>query len=157
MARNPQFWLQYAIARLEHQDFKSADTLFRTAYSHARSRPGYNTFQIDNHYARYLLISRTKDPRYDDYFKAFIDAHNLLIKQARTERGAYYPFKVARSYVDFVAQNRGRLRPEQQEVISSSIKQMINQVENSAIDMSRYPMVEGARRDLIEASRLLSA
>ena len=50
MACNLQFWLQYAIARIEHSDFKSAEILFRTAYSHAKSIPGYNTFQIDNHY-----------------------------------------------------------------------------------------------------------
>jgi hypothetical protein len=156
MRRNPQFWLQYAIARLEHADFRSAYTLFRTAYSHAESLAGYNTFQIDNHYARYLLVSRTKDPSYTDYFKSFLDAHNLLIKQARTETDAYYPFKVARSYADFVVQNLDRLIPEQKQVILNAVVQMIRQIDKSSAHVLRYPMVEDERRDLREAERLLS-
>ena len=115
----------------------------------------FNTFQIDNHYARYLLLSRTKDLSYDDYFRAFLDAHNLLIKQARTEKDSYYPFKVARSYSDFVVQNIDRLAPEQKEVISKSVAQMIKQIDGSSAHVLRYPMVEEARGDLFKADRLL--
>jgi len=156
MARNPQFWLQYAIARLEHSQFNSADTLFRTAYSHARSIAGYNPFQIDNHYARYLLVSRTSDPRYEDYFKAFIDAHQLLIKQAHTEPNAYYPYKVARLYKPFVQQNLKRMTPEQLAVISGAAKQMISQINKSSRHVTRYRLVTECMQDLEETQRLLS-
>ncbi|MDA9417852.1 hypothetical protein ABH991_002463 [Bradyrhizobium ottawaense] len=157
MARNPQFWLQYAIARIEHSEYKSADVLFRTAYSIARSIPNYNPFQIDNHFARFLLVSRTLDHSYGDYFKAFIDAHGLLIKQARTEQHAYYPFKVARSYYDFVLQNGPKLVPEQKGAIESAIQQMIKQIDRSSKHVLRYRLVQEARGDLVRTSELLKS
>ena len=155
MSRNPQFWLQYAIARIEHSEYKSADILFRTAYSLAKSLPNYNTFQIDNHFARFLLVSRTLDLSYGDYFKAFIDAHGLLMKQARTEKDAYYPFKVARSYHDFVLQNGPRFVPEQRGAIDGAIQQMIKQIDRSSKHVLRYRLVQEARSDLARTSELL--
>jgi hypothetical protein len=77
------------------------------------------------------------------------------LKQARTEPDAYYPFKVARSYSDFVVQNLDRLIPEQRQIISNAIVQMIQQIDKSSSHVLRYPMVEEARRDLREAERLL--
>lgn len=155
MSRNPQFWLQYAIARIEHSEFRSADMLLRTAYSHAKNIKDYNTFQIDNHFARYLLVSRTLDGSYGDYFKAFLDAHNLLIKQAKTEPHAYYPFKVARLYYDFVVRNESRLVPEQRPAVQGAINQMIAQIDQSSKHVLRYALVEEARRELTRAMDLM--
>jgi hypothetical protein len=157
MARNPQFWLQYAIARLEHSEFKSADTLFRTAYSHANAIKGYNPFQIDNHYARYLLVSRASDRTYVDFFRAFLDAHALLMKQARTEPNAYYPFKVARFYRDFVANNMDRLTGEQKGIMRGSIDQMISQIDHGSRHILRYRLVQECRDALVEAKEGLAA
>ena len=157
MSRNPQFWLQYAIARLEHSEFRSAETLFKTAYSHARSISGYNPFQIDNHFARYLLVSRTNDRTYEDFFRAFVEAHGLLMKQARTEPNAYYPFKVARFYKEYVAQNLDRLVPEQRGTIKGAVDQMIAQIDKSSRHVMRYRLVQECRVDLAETKSMLSA
>ena len=154
MSRNPQFWLQYAIARLEHSEFISADTLFRTAYSHANSITGYNPFQIDNHYARYLLVSRTSDRGYADYFKAFLDAHKLLMKQVQTEPNAYYPFKVARLYKDFVQHNLDRFTREQLNAVSGAVDQMISRINKSSRHVTRYRLVMECLSELEETKRL---
>ena len=45
--RNPQFWLQYAIACLTLEELDRAEKYFATAYSFASSR-NFSTFQIDN-------------------------------------------------------------------------------------------------------------
>jgi len=156
MSRNPQFWLQFAIARLEHSEFKSAETLFRTAYSHANSIDGYNPFQIDNHFARYLLVSRTNDRTYEDFFRAFTEAHRLLMKQARTEPHAYYPFKVARFYKEYVAQNSDRLVPEQLGAIAAAVNQMIAQIDKGSRHIMRYRLVQECRVDLVETREMLA-
>jgi len=94
---------------------------------------------------------------WDLIFKAFIDAHSLLMKQARTEKDAYYPFKVARSYHDFVLQNGPRFVPEQLGAISGAVQQMIKQVDRSSKHVLRYRLVQEARADLLRTSELLKS
>jgi hypothetical protein len=53
--KNHFFWLQFAIQKLEQKDYNAAGVYFKNAYSLASSKPYYDTFQIDTHYARYQL------------------------------------------------------------------------------------------------------
>lgn len=148
MARNPQFWLQYAIARLEDNNFRVSEIHFRTAYSHASRIVGYDTFQIDNHYARFLLESRTKDGSTKDDFKAFIDAHNLLLKQAKKERDAYYPYKVARSYYALFKARGNDYGNDQLKVMRNACNEMINEIVSVPKTAQKYYVIDECYRDL---------
>lgn len=148
MARNPQFWLQYAIARLEDGNYRVSEIHFRTAYSHASRNPGYDTFQIDNHYARFLLESRTKDGSTKDEFKAFIDAHALLIKQAKKEKDAYYPYKVARLYYHFYKARGDSYNTDQLKVLKNSCSEMISEINQVPRSAQKYYVIEECYRDL---------
>lgn len=153
MARNPQFWLQYAIARLENGAFQAAEIHFRTAYSHASRRQGYDTFQIDNHYARFLLESRINDPSYLDDFKAFIDAHALLSKQAKKEKDAYYPYKVARNYSRFFEARGAKYDKDQRETVRRACIEIVELSKGISRGANKYYIIDECR---VELSKLIN-
>ena len=99
---SPLFWLQYAIARLFDNDFENADICFKNAYALATDAPNkYDTYQIDNHYARFLLEARIAGYLQDDPYDLFINAHNKLMVSRRGEEQRWYSFKVADNYIPF--------------------------------------------------------
>jgi hypothetical protein len=93
---NPLFWLQYAVASLTTGQTARAKTYFETAYSYAESR-GFDTFQIDNHYARFLLVEAQENASIDAAFSAFREARQIINRQLQSER-RHYPFRVAIEY-----------------------------------------------------------
>jgi hypothetical protein len=149
MARNPQFWLQYAIARLEDADFRASLIHFRTAYSHAKPKgASYDTFQIDNHYARFLIVSRTQDPSFKDDFKVFLEAHQLLITQARKDKEAYYNYKVAREYVPFYKARVSGWHDQQKEIFARACQEIMSQIETVPSTVKKYYVIDECYADL---------
>ena len=104
--RNPQFWLQYAIACLTLEELDRsvtfldrAEAYFETAYSYAEQGE-YGTFQIDNHYARFLLVKAARTADVDTCMTSFRKARAIIERQIRDDR-MHYPYRVARFYRDF--------------------------------------------------------
>jgi hypothetical protein len=91
--RYPLFWLQYAIACLFSHDFDRAQKFFESAYSFAKES-NFRTFQIDNHYARYLLLRSIHDGVPSLAMEAFRSAQKLIFEQMRHER-LHYPYRTA--------------------------------------------------------------
>jgi hypothetical protein len=90
--RNPQFWLQYAIACLAFGKLDRAERYFKDAYSLVYN--GYNTYQIDNHYARLLLEKALVTQTANDAILLIDEARKIVLQQMRTEV-RYYPYRVA--------------------------------------------------------------
>ncbi|NVO55007.1 SIR2 family protein [Rhodobacteraceae bacterium B1Z28] len=99
---DPQFWLQYAIARMSFKDYPVARDLFDTAYAKAGGMTDYDTYQIDNHYARFLLESSVQGADWIAAEVNFWHAHEILLKQMSSKRQGHYPYRVASNYLDFV-------------------------------------------------------
>ena len=97
--KNPQFWLQYAIACLTLGELNRAERYFETSYSLAKAR-GYDTYQIDNHYARFLLRRAIQLGNPDACMASFRSARNIIERQIKDDR-LHYPYRVAKSYYDF--------------------------------------------------------
>lgn len=57
--RSGLFWLHYAMARLSYGEFKEATLYFDQARSLAKDNPK-DLIEINNHYARLLIDSRTE-------------------------------------------------------------------------------------------------
>lgn len=106
---NPHYWLQYAIAKLGEQKYDEAKLYFDNAYSFAKRRSGFDTYQIDNHYARYILENVIYTDADNDFFKAFTLAHSILTEKSHLKETKYYPFKVARSYLPFYEKFKSRM------------------------------------------------
>lgn len=98
---SPLFWLQYAIARLFDHDYKNAEICFANAYTYAQETPNYDTYQIDNHYARFLIEARIADYLQDEPLTLFLNAHNKLMVVKKGEEQRWYSFKVAENYIPF--------------------------------------------------------
>ncbi len=99
--RNPHYWLQYAIAKLGERKYDVAKLYFDNAYTFAKKISSFDTYQIDNHYARYLLENTINNEYDTETFKAFKQAHNILTDEDHEKEKKYYPFKVARLYYPF--------------------------------------------------------
>lgn len=91
---DPLFWLQYAIAGLVFEEFDRAEKYFDAAYSFAQRRGAYDSYQIDNHYARFLLVRAMHS---SDASRCMIDfrrARTLILTQMQRER-LHYSYRVA--------------------------------------------------------------
>lgn len=99
------FWMQYAIACVNTHEYVRAGKYFDTAYSFAKSLGGrFSTFQIDNHYARFLLERQIYSRNSKGAFAIFFKAHQLLVKSGNNsidDNNRYYQFRVARCYKDY--------------------------------------------------------
>jgi tetratricopeptide (TPR) repeat protein len=110
---NPQFWLQYAIACMSFRDYDVADAHFRTAFGLADKRGGYDPYQIENQYARFLVESRTQSNKWNDAYESLRKANEIVSRQMSSFTEGYYPYRVARNYLAFVEANDKILSKEE--------------------------------------------
>lgn len=110
---NPQFWLQYAIACMSFKDYDVADEHFKTAFGLARRRGGYDPYQIENQFARFLIESRTESMKWGDAYEALKTAHEIIARQMSNFAEGYYPYRVARNYLAFVEANNTAFNAEE--------------------------------------------
>ena len=105
--KNPHYWLQYAIARMAlHEDgLDQVEQYFKSAYEFARLKPNYNTYQIDNHFARLRLKQAEHCEDFNQAFNYYLDAKAILLKQMLNEQ-KHYPYRVAARVADVVAVHR---------------------------------------------------
>jgi hypothetical protein len=108
--RNPQFWMQYGIACLAFYKLERAERYFKDAYSLAS--PGYDTYQIDNHYARLLLEKALIAPSINDTVLLVEEAKKIVLQQMSAEI-RYYPYRVALGLFRCYERFQGTWTPEQ--------------------------------------------
>src|SRR5699024_10303378 len=77
--KNPHFWLQYAIVKLSEHDYEQAQIYFNVAYSFAKRIDNFDTYQIDNHYARFILENEIKLGTKETCMEAFLHSHSILM------------------------------------------------------------------------------
>jgi hypothetical protein len=138
--RNPLFWLQYAIGCLVGGDLKRAKTYFDTSYSLADNRD-FDTFQIDNHFARYLLVATSQsDLPIGRALELFREARAIINRQLQNER-LHYPFRVASSYQDFVDRFGSKLNPDACSEIAEAAEYVVERIAQLPEDRAKHPAV----------------
>ena len=131
--RAPLFWLQYAIGCVVFKEYSRAEEYFATSYAFAGTRPSYDTYQIDNHYARFLIVRAIDEPSGADVMSAFREARTLLYRQMHKER-LDYPYRVAKAFGEFYDTFSHSLSgAEKQEMVSAArqISERINKLPSS--------------------------
>lgn len=98
---NPLFWLQYAISCLVLDELSRARTYFDTAYALAYSTSDFDPYQIDNHYARFLLLSAIESHDPETCMEPFRQARQTIEQQTESDQRFNYPFRVAQLYFRF--------------------------------------------------------
>lgn len=135
--RDPQFWLQYAIARMSFEDYGNAERYFNTAFSLADRRKGYDTYQIDNQFSKFLLESRYKSKKWTDFFEAFKAAHDTLSKQMNNTKEGYYPYRVAKLYLEFIEALHNEFDSEQMHYIRESCTEVLQLIDRASAEMKK--------------------
>lgn len=97
----PLFWLQFAIARLFDRDYFNAKECFARSYHYAGLNPYFDTFQIDNHFARYRLESAVYYETPEDIMGNFRKAHASLMYFRPGDNYRWYSYRVAINYLDY--------------------------------------------------------
>lgn len=146
----PVFWLQYAIACLVLEDFERADKYFENAFALADSRDNYDLFQIENQYARFLLIRTVKQKM--DISKAMIDfheAHRIIHSQAGSQR-LYFPYRVAEWYINFYDIYSMDLRPKDRTELERSASEIISRIHQLPRDRQSEKHVRRCESNLQE-------
>lgn len=136
VAQNPQFWLQYAIARMSFRDYEGAELNFDAAFGLVRGRP-YDPYQIENQYARFLLESRTETTIWNDYFEAAEKAHIILKSQMRNFDEGDYPYNVAAKYLPFIETRHAELDQDQLDAFSSWCDELLEIAEQAPQHIKR--------------------
>ena len=124
----PLFWMQFAIACEVLGDFKQTERYFETAYALAEKRGGFNTVQIDNRYAEFLIHRAIAEKTgIEDAILDFQEAHRLLAAQARNER-LYFPYKVARLYEGFYDAYCAEMKDKHKKILQDAASEMITRI-----------------------------
>lgn len=139
--RNPHYWLQRAIVMLSVSDYGQARIHFETAYSLAKQDKSFDAYQIDNHYARYLLEYAMRLGDKTTCMQAFIEAHKTLMDPSHKYEVHYYPYRVAQNYHPFYLQFYNDLSKSDKVLFIQSCEQMLDRL-NWYISTSAY----GAKR-----------
>lgn len=130
--KNLFFWEQYAIACTNIKEFSRAKKYFETSYALAKKRgSGFSTFQIDNHYARFLLESQLYSRNYKSAFSTFLEAHRLLTKSYISNdliNDRYYQFKVAVKYKEYYVIFFDHFNVEEKGAFISRCQEMLNKL-----------------------------
>ncbi len=127
--KNPHYWLQYAIARLEEREYSIADSYFQTAYSYANQIDRFDTYQIDNHYARHIIENEIFNGSQETCMEQFLKAHKIISNPNTQKETKYYPFRVAQKYYPFYEKYFPTLGKQDKIIFIRSCEEMINRVD----------------------------
>lgn len=128
-AENPHFWMQYAILKLSEYDYVTAEIYFNTAYSFAKKHKDFDTYQIDNHHARFLLENEVVSGSQLTCMKAFTEAHDVLINPKHKEDSYYYPYRVAQKYYPFYERFFAGMNAIEKKTFLADCEAMLNRIE----------------------------
>lgn len=126
---NPHYWLQYAIVKLDDGDYPLSETFFKNAYSYAAKKDSFDTYQIDNHYARFLLENEINVGDDKSCMDVFLKAHHILMDTKHDKDTKYYPFRVARNYKPFYTRFYKNMTRKNKEVFVHSCEEMLEMIE----------------------------
>lgn len=97
--RNPFFWLQYAIARMEIKDYKTAGIYLQNAVVYSDQKYNKELWQIEIHRARLLLEQTIQEEDQEQAYVHFEEAHNLLYNNKTPD--THYPLRQVSLYKQF--------------------------------------------------------
>nr|WP_314660856.1 SIR2 family protein [uncultured Porphyromonas sp.] len=137
--KNPHYWLQYAILKLEQKEFAVAGQFFDNAYSYAALIQRFTTYQIDNHYARYLLANSIDGGGIDPQFmQTFNHAHGILVNPRYRKDTKFYPFKVAQIYPSFWAIYKSKMNSKDRTTFCKACQEILDLIKKFKDSMPLY-------------------
>lgn len=137
---NPFFWLQFGITALNLKMHTAAKIYFENAYSYASSLENFDSFQLDTHYARFLLTEILDyDISFD--FDKLTKAHRLLMDNSNAEIRLSYVLRQVNIYFDIDHKYSPSFTIQQKIEFHDCIKEIITRFE------SYFSVIEKKKRD----------
>ena len=137
---NPFFWLQFAITALNLNRHSDAKIYFDNAYSYAKQLEDFDCFQLDTHYARYLLYEILNvDSSFN--FEKLSHAHNLLMNNSNAEIRLKFVLRQVGVYYEICKKYAEEFSNKQQKHFIKYIKEVIEkfrQYFNSIADGKKH-------------------
>lgn len=96
---NQFFWIQFAIAVMEVEDYNAAEIYLNNASALSHKKINDDSYQVDSLRARLLLERTIVSGDKENAFKNFEQAHRLICSNKTPER--HYPYRQVSHYVDF--------------------------------------------------------
>ncbi|WP_082061035.1 SIR2 family protein [Pseudomonas sp. MRSN 12121] len=156
--KNPHYWLQYAIARmaLEDNGLEHVEAYFKSAYAFAKLKPNYNTYQIDNHFARFTLQKSLLSESADGAFELYLDAKAILLRQTLNEQ-KHYPFRVAAKVADVVQKYGSQFSLSQKTDLVQFCEVVLERIAKLPPETRSHRHVENCKRMLVATVKELSS
>lgn len=100
----PLFWLQYSILMIEANDLPASESFLMTAYARAAASPGFQTYQIDTHALRLLLLIEEKANTSEPVkrFERIIELLEIVLSMVGNDSHRHYAVRVLEAIEPFV-------------------------------------------------------
>lgn len=137
---NPFFWLQFGITALNLNMHVDARIYFENAYSFASTLENFDSFQLDTHYARFLL---TEILNYDSSFDfdKLTEAHRLLMDNSNAEVRLSYVLRQVGIYYNIDQKYSSAFTAEQRLTFHKYLKEIVTRFE------TYFTAIEKKKRD----------
>jgi hypothetical protein len=129
---NTFFWLQYAMACLDAQQYIRAGNYLNTAYYYAKKLNNqFDAYQIDTQYGRYLLENGINGSTINSPFIDFKISHNKFLDSYRSRPQKYYVFKQINLYLKYIEHYKREFSKDECNKIIKMLNGFIDEINNS--------------------------
>lgn len=146
---NPQFWLQYAMSRMQVDDLANAETYLNTALGHAKARGmSYSPFQILDQRARlYFRKNASKGARFslNEIRQAISDLDSLL---ANPESEVIYLYRSLPLIVDFLEVHIDEI----DDSVRNSIRNLLAKIKDAGDSFNNLPRAQKGETGVLKDS-----
>lgn len=151
--KEPLFWIQRSICNMNAGYFQTAKKYVETAYALAGKLFNFDTYQIDNHYAKLILTRALKDGVSDEALEETAAQDLLDAVIARKHDDLYHPLSVMRLYIDIVQRWGNEFDDIQRRNMKSNINKAIKSMTAFSFKAKRrFRNIEGITKKLQQAN-----
>jgi hypothetical protein len=152
---DPLFWVQRSICSMHNSQFEISRRFVDTAYGLAAKRPGFDTYQIDNHHAR-LLLTESRELGVSGNGRREQDAQSLLRSVlSRKSDDLYHPLSVMRLYAEIVDKWYESLTQNQKVSLRKAVDEAIRSITKFR-HTGRFRNLPDLKERLTKASKKLA-
>lgn len=151
--KDPLFWLQYATACTETGNYDAAEKYFAESRGCAKARINFNSYQIDNREAIFLLKKAISDHNYPEAKSMFLQAKKFILAGFNNLWGTEKirkPFRPTILFYDFWNEYENEISndPKMLKNLYTSISNTLKQLDNLPKDIVSHPELVECRNKL---------
>ena len=148
--RQIHFWLQFSMAKTDFGEFEKAEKYLDNAYGIVEGRRDNAHMQpykqLDDQKAKFLLRSRTRSSRYDDYLAVLREVTQIINRILNMPELTFHIFDTLSLYCDFISEKfPGSFDESQHELVRTATRSLSNKARVRSSTLTEFH--EKARAD----------